>query len=55
MKPGKHIDYYEKFCKKCKHEAVDEHDLPCKECIDQFFRDHRTFMHFEKAKRKKGE
>ena len=52
-KPGKYIDCYEKYCSKCKHKEVDEHDSPCKECIDQFFKD-RTFIHFEKAKRKKG-
>ncbi len=49
IKPGKHIDYYEKFCKKCIYEAVDEHDSPCVMCIGQFFRD-RTFIHFKKAK-----
>lgn len=31
-------DYY-KICSKCKHKDVDEHDLPCKECIDAFFND----------------
>lgn len=51
------IDHYEKFCSKCKHQDVDEHDYPCKECIDEFFRDweNRKHIHFERVKRQEKE
>lgn len=32
------FDYYE-ICSKCKHKDVDEHNSPCKECINAFFDD----------------
>ena len=53
MKPvGKHVDYYEKYCSKCKHRDLGETDSPCKECVDKFFNDwknpDRTFIYFEK-------
>ncbi len=32
-------DDYEGFCSECKYKDVDEHDSPCKECIDAFFDD----------------
>ena len=35
-------DYHKEFCNKCKHKDVDEHDYPCKECIDAFFDDWRN-------------
>ena len=31
-------DYYE-ICSKCKHKDIDEHNSPCKECINAFFDD----------------
>lgn len=53
---GKQVDYYEKYCSKCKHKELSEADSPCKECIDNFFNDwrnpDRTFIYFEKEKRK---
>ena len=32
-------DYYKTLCSKCKYKDIDEHDFPCKECIDAFFDD----------------
>lgn len=52
-------DYYEEVCSKCKYKDVDEHDSPCKECIDTFFDDwknpKRTFKYFERRNKKKGD
>lgn len=39
---------YSKICGMCKYRDVDEHDPPCKECIDAFFDD------FSNHKRKFG-
>lgn len=39
---GKQVDYYEKYCSKCKHKDVSETDSPCKECTDKFFDDWRN-------------
>lgn len=45
---------YSKICGMCKHKDVDEHDPPCKECIDAFFGDWKNSKrkfgkHFEKG------
>lgn len=32
-------DYHKEFCSKCKHKNIDEHNSPCKECIDAYFTD----------------
>lgn len=59
MKPvGKQVDYYKKYCSKCKHKELGETDSPCKECTDKFFDDwrnpNRTFIYFEKVMNKRS-
>lgn len=49
---GKTTDYFEKYCKKCKHKKVSETHEPCFKCIDDFFGDwkniKRVLKGFEK-------
>lgn len=46
--------YFDKFCKTCKHEKVEETEAPCYECLGETtnWNSHRPVKYEEKGKTK---